>query len=493
MAVGAQLSGPAVAILLVLALLQQMPVAPALGGALAVFAGCYWMVRRRAREGLQVADYVERLDGEPAAGAPLVRSAEAARIVGAAAHLKRQAVEEVNYLGRQLEVASAILDALHDPLMILDRRRSVIRANTTAVSHFGAKILNRDLAETLRHPDVLAAVDEVLAGGGSRNVQVSQPVPVEKVFEIRVVPFQLSVEGETTARRRVPLSGSGELGGAAALLTLHDITAIKRSEQMRADFVANASHELRTPLSTLIGFIETLRGPARDDPAAQDRFLSIMEEQAGRMSRLVNDLMSLSRIELDEHTPPVERVEIPRILRTVVDMLELRAKAHGVSLVIDQREPLPLAVGDEDQLVQVFQNLILNAIRYGRDNGAVTIRAYRSCGLPGMPGGSVAVAVIDEGEGIERSHLPRLTERFYRVDPARSRAMGGTGLGLAIVKHIVSRHRGRLIVDSELGRGSTFTVHLPAAAPGDRVIEAAPAAAPAGDAVRRTAAAGVGP
>ncbi len=229
---------------------------------------------------------------------------------------------------------------------------------------------------------------------------------------------------------------------------------------MRADFVANASHELRTPLSSLMGFIETLRGPARDDAAARERFLGIMQQQAERMSRLVNDLLSLSRIELDEHVPPTGRVAVGPLLQSVADALELKAQRKGQRLELDLAPDLPPVVGDLDQLYQVFQNLVSNAINYGRQGGVVGLSA-RSAGDGRRT--SLVVTVRDQGEGIAREHLPRLTERFYRVDPARSRAVGGTGLGLAIVKHIVSRHRGRLEIDSEVGRGSVFTVFLPAA------------------------------
>ncbi|XKH36037.1 sensor histidine kinase [Azospirillum doebereinerae] len=265
-----------------------------------------------------------------------------------------------------------------------------------------------------------------------------------------------------------------------AILTLHDVTAARRSEQMRADFIANASHELRTPLSSLLGFIETLRGPARDDAEAQERFLSIMHDQASRMTRLVNDLLSLSRIELDEHMPPNGRVDVAEELENVIAALELKAAQRRIRLRLDAPEDLPRVVGDEDQLTQVFQNLVSNAIKYTREDTDVRVSVAlvdgATVGFTGLPtsvrrggqggrGGTamVSVSVRDRGEGIARTHLPRLTERFYRVDAARSRAMGGTGLGLAIVKHILNRHRGRLTIESEVGTGSAFTVYLPAA------------------------------
>jgi two-component system phosphate regulon sensor histidine kinase PhoR len=226
---------------------------------------------------------------------------------------------------------------------------------------------------------------------------------------------------------------------------------------MRADFVANASHELRTPLSALSGFIETLESGAGEDTQTRKRFLGIMGEQAGRMSRLVNDLLSLSRIEMHEHAAPTEQVDVEGIVRSVADALQFRARDRKISINVEIGPNLPRVTGDAEELTQVVQNLTDNAIKYGRPDTDVTI------GVRAAPGEGVAIAVSDKGEGIPREHLPRLTERFYRVDAARSREMGGTGLGLAIVKHVVNRHRGRLAVDSTIGQGSVFTVTLPGA------------------------------
>ncbi|ACJ00623.1 ATP-binding protein [Rhodospirillum centenum] len=409
--------------------------------------------------------------------APLPNSAVAQTLLSATAQAQRRWLERLDKAERRVAVGEAVVEAMHEPLILIDPDRRVAQANAAARTLFGDRMSGRDLAVSLRNPAVLEAVGQVLRGGTSRSVEFALPLPVERVLEARVKPFR---------RPAASPAGPADPGAgteAAVLLTLHDITVLKRSEQMRADFVANASHELRTPLATLLGFIETLRGPARDDAEARDRFLGIMHDQAGRMSRLVNDLMSLSRIELDEHTPPSGTADVAEIVRKVVAMLELRAAARKIRLRVDGPDRLPPVVGDEDQLAQVFQNLIDNALKYGREQTEVTVALSVSDqpasggggGVPGalsavpvLPGRRrpthlVAVAVIDRGDGIPRTHLPRLTERFYRVDPARSRALGGTGLGLAIVKHIVNRHRGRLAIDSEVGKGSTFTVLLPAA------------------------------
>jgi two-component system phosphate regulon sensor histidine kinase PhoR len=245
------------------------------------------------------------------------------------------------------------------------------------------------------------------------------------------------------------------------VLTLHDVTALRRAEQMRADFIANAGHDLKTPLSTLIGFIETLLGPARDDAEARERFLTIMREETQRMARLVDDLRSLTRIEQSEHMPPTGDVALPPLLAHVAAALELRAGERGMRIRLDVPADLPAVQGDRDQLAQLFQNLLDNAIKYGRPHSEIAVTAGTDSARSAS---DIWVAVADRGDGIPPEHLPRLTERFYRVDTGRSREMGGTGLGLAIVKHILNRHRGRLEIDSAPGRGSTFTVRLPAAA-----------------------------
>jgi two-component system phosphate regulon sensor histidine kinase PhoR len=229
------------------------------------------------------------------------------------------------------------------------------------------------------------------------------------------------------------------------------------------DFIANASHELRTPLAAVTGFIETLSGPAKDDAAAREQFLGIMAVEAARMRRLIEDLLSLSRIELNEHVPPLGEVSLEAIVREAATALTPLAKADRITISVDAAEGLPKVAGERDELIQLFQNLIHNAIKYGRDNGQITIslRQMPSAGRRGSEA-LVVAGVHDDGEGIPPEAIPRLTERFYRVDVRRSRERGGTGLGLAIVKHIVNRHNGKLTIESRVGEGSTFTVSLPA-------------------------------
>lgn len=471
--IGLLLVGPSMGVLLALAWQGHLHPGTALALSALVAAVSGMLLRLIHQDTKTLVGYAERLaEGGAPVPLPLSNTVSAEAVMAAMARTQARWLDRTEAGQRRVEAAEAVVDGLHDPLLLVGADRRVIRANNAARALFGDRMVGRDLAVSLRNPGLLEAVDAVRNGGASRSVEFLLPVPVERTLEARVKPFTR------------PGPTGGELGPEEPrlLLTLHDITLLKRSEQMRADFVANASHELRTPLAALIGFIETLRGPARDDTEARDRFLGIMHDQSSRMSRLVNDLLSLSRIELDEHSPPTDRVDVAEIVRRVAATLELRAAGRKIRLKVEGPETLPEVVGDEDQLTQVFQNLIDNAIKYGKEQTEVTVglsvsdpaSSISTLGIPVLPGRgrggrNICVSVRDRGDGIPRTHLPRLTERFYRVDPARSRALGGTGLGLAIVKHIVNRHRGRLTIDSEVGKGSTFTVHLPTAE------EAAPA------------------
>jgi two-component system phosphate regulon sensor histidine kinase PhoR len=355
-----------------------------------------------------------------------------------------------------------LLDALPDPLLVVDAGRVVASANPAATRLFGHDPIGRLLEASLRDPGVLAAVDQALRGHGPIQLNLHLPGPPPRAFGVEIVPIRLRAR-------------------AAALIGLRELTEQLMIERMRSDFVANASHELRTPLAALSGFIETLAGPARDDPEARARFLKTMAAEAARMTRLVDDLLALSRIEASEHQPPTERVDLIACLETVVDTLQHYANSRDVVLERGWPEQLPAIAGDRDQLIQLLTNLVDNAIKYGGEGGRVEIACAHVAAAPhgagplsGRP--SVRVVVADHGPGIAREHLPRVTERFFRVDPARSRQLGGTGLGLAIVKHILRRHRGHLAIASELGHGTTVTAYLPAAA-AERARPAAKASA----------------
>lgn len=347
--------------------------------------------------------------------------------------------EEFVHQSRMAEAYETILDAVPDPLLVMRGDRRVLHANRAVIELLGHDPIDADLTAAIRHPAVIEAADAVLGGEA----------------EERVVEFVRGGAVEQTLVARLVRLPDARANGPAAVLALRDLTAIRKTMEMRADFVANVSHELRTPLTAIVGMIETLRGPAKDDAEARERFLSLMEEQGGRMTRLIGDLLSLSQIQANEHTKPTEPVRLQEVLPTVARMLSPDAERKEVAVAIEAADDLPAVTGDSDQLQQVFQNLVHNAIKYGRDASTVRVVARRD------GEDAIAVSVIDQGEGIAEQHLPRLTERFYRVDKARSRALGGTGLGLAIVKHILSRHQGRLSVDSEIGVGSTFTVTLP--------------------------------
>ena len=343
--------------------------------------------------------------------------------------------------------AQLVLHHLPDPVLVLDGRRRIVRTNEAAEILLGRNLLGRDLAVALRQPALLAATDAVLRGERDRLVEFDLATPIERHFSARIVPL-------TPAR-----------ADGSVVLILHDVTVLKRSDRLRADFAANASHELRTPLTALIGFIETLRGPARDDPAARDRFLAIMAEQSARMARLVEDLLALAKIEMNEHRTPTALVDIRDLIERVASGLEQRAAARDMIIRRTVPAETPAVVGDADELAQVFQNLLDNAIKYARAGTVVAVTAGPSPKALLGARAALAITIADQGEGISREHLARLTERFYRVGTARSRELGGTGLGLAIVKHIVNHHRGAIDIDSEIGKGSVFTVHLPVAPP----------------------------
>jgi len=435
------------------------------GAALAAFVALSGAVAFVVRQHLMTLEAVRRHVDSLARdqpGSSLTDTADTLGLAEAVAALDRRWARHGGALRAASAANDAILEAIPEPLILVDRARRVVRANAAARTLFGESVAGRDLDTVLRYPDVLEAAEEYLAGAPSvAMVDIAWPGPPERHFAVRLA--------------RLP-NADKDADDPAILLVLHDVTALKRAERMRADFVANVSHELRTPLSALLGFTETLQGAARDDAPARERFLGIMHEQAQRMTRLVRDLLSLSRIEELEHTPPVERTGIGQVLGSVIDTLALQAKARNTTVELDMAGDLPPVIGDGDQLAQVFQNLIDNAIKYGRAGGSVRVAVRAAAAAPARivsvgrnrgapPAQWVSVAIADDGDGIPPEHLPRLTERFYRVDAARSRQLGGTGLGLAIVKHILNRHRGGVAITSEPGRGSVFTVWLPAAGP----------------------------
>jgi len=339
----------------------------------------------------------------------------------------------------QAPVTAALIEAIGSAVILLDAQGAIRALSPAARSLIAGLEKGKPLALVMRDPDLIDAIEQVSRHGVRRVIELIERVPVERTFRIHLAA----------------LAGSG--GRRAVLLTFEDLSEQRMTERMRVDFVANASHELRTPLASVLGFIETLQGPARNDSAARERFLAIMREQGLRMARLVDDLLSLSRIELRAHLAPETPVDLAGIAREILDSLILMAREREVTLRLEvPAHPVKVA-GDRDELLRLMENLVENAIKYGQRGGQVEIKV-------GSAGGEASLSVRDDGPGIAPEHLPRLTERFYRVDTAASREAGGTGLGLAIVKHIVLRHRGRLTIESVLDQGATFKAILPALA-----------------------------
>jgi two-component system phosphate regulon sensor histidine kinase PhoR len=341
-------------------------------------------------------------------------------------------------------IAAAILDSLPDPVMLVDSGRKVIAANKASRDLLGDGVLGRGLSLSLRNPEALKAVSDVLAGGAVSGFSVSFSVPVFQTFDVHVTSFPPMREG-----------------GARAIVLLHDVSSTAAAERMRADFVANVSHELRSPLSSLVGFIETLKGAAKNDTRARERFLDIMDGEAQRMARLIDDLLSLSKVESLEHVRPKGEVDLVPVLKEVRDTLMPRAGEKYCEIIFEFVKDLPSIPGDRDELAEVFHNLMDNAVKYGRPGTPVTVTMEMAERIPDVGNAGLKISIRDKGDGIPEEHIPRLTERFYRVDKGRSRSLGGTGLGLAIVKHIINHHRGRLVIESHHGKGSTFIVYLP--------------------------------
>jgi len=343
---------------------------------------------------------------------------------------------------RTASAMHVMAEALPDPVILLNPAGHVLFCNAPARGLFASLREGSHISSVIRTPEFLDAVSGAPDRGRAVTVTYAERVPV----------------GRRMAATVAPLTRGTERGGNILVL-LRDLTEGERINQMRADFIANASHELRTPLASLRGFIETLQGTAKDDSGARERFLPIMAEQASRMTRLIDALLSLSRVEMNAHVPPSDLVDLNDVLNHAKDTLDPLVRETAFRFDVG-RFPRPAIVrGDRDELVQVLQNLVQNALKYGDKGGQVRIEAKHIPSL-GRQGGRYAIAVIDDGPGIAPEHLPRLTERFYRVDVASSREKGGTGLGLAIVKHILNRHKGELAIASMPGKGSTFTIML---------------------------------
>ena len=375
---------------------------------------------------------------------PLIAAALAAICLGGLLGARRRTTlpaAPATAAAERHSIAEALLANIPDPVILVDRRAVVIEANPAARALLPALRLRHPLSFALRAPDVLDGIEEVLRTGQPLKTAYATRVPLERVFEVQIGALPMP-------------DGSDQ----NIVLFLRDLTSARRLEAMRVDFVANASHELRTPLASLLGFIETLQGPARNDAPARERFLGIMRTQAQRMTRLIDDLLSLSRIEMREHVAPTKPVDLGGLARQMVDAQGPLAAERGVAITLEGGAGSHLVLGEADELLRVIENLIENAVKYGGQHVAVEV----SRAADPRSGAQVVLTVRDDGPGIPPEHIPRLTERFYRVDVASSRQQGGTGLGLAIVKHSLNRHRGRLAIESTLGTGTLVRVSLPA-------------------------------
>ena len=375
-------------------------------------------------------------------------------IVAAAAFVAMRSGDERVRLAPPLTVSErtndplrAVVSGLPDPVIALDRDWRVLALNEPARALAPALRQGEPVSLALRMPELIESVRRAFARAQEQRFEYSERVPVDRWFEVVVMPVR---------------RGSDPVKPDLVLLTFRDLTPLRRVEEMRADFIANASHELRTPLAAVSGFIETLQGSARDDAKARERFLAIMQQQASRMARLIDDLLSLSRIELNAHRRPDKPVDLFPIVRQVADGLQTLARDRGVTVNVEAAGAQTV-LGDRDELVRLFENLVENALKYGAAGKRVDIALAQGKAAEGES--EAQVSVRDYGPGIAPEHLPRLTERFYRVNVRESRDQGGTGLGLALVKHILNRHRGRLTIESTPGAGATFTVHLPTVEP----------------------------
>lgn len=338
-----------------------------------------------------------------------------------------------------VNLIATVINALPVPVLLIGPDDRVRAANDAVTVILGPNLAGNHYITAVRQPAIIAAIAQARQ---SKTAQTAR---------------YTGREGAKDTVYRVAVG----LAGDDIVISFEDQTAAEAAGQMRRDFVANVSHELRTPLTALLGFIETLGGAARDDAPARDRFLEIMAHEANRMTRLVDDLLSLSRVEEEERMRPRENIDLGALLSSVIKGLEPQAQAANITVTLQSDGAGDLVPGDAGQLLQVFSNLVENAVKYGKDGGRVTITMMPRAIHARLRGEAIQVIVEDNGDGIAAHHIARLTERFYRVDNHRSRQVGGTGLGLAIVKHIINRHRGRMVIESTLGQGTKISVYLP--------------------------------
>lgn len=444
------LSSPALVVLLLLAVFSDLSFRYFLYGYLGTMAISLVLAIPFLSNITALTHYVNDLAEDKRVQSPsLSFLSNVGKLSGALSRLQRSWENKRQEMESVITEREILVDTLPDILIMTDDNQIIVRTNRAARNIFGQNLAHRPLAEVIPNRKLLSAMQVVIEDLQGQAVEFHMESPEPRDFQAIIERFPIPSEG-----------------GISIVITLTDITQQKHVQRMRADFVANASHEIRTPLASIIGFIETLRGPAKDDENAREEFLKVMAEQAERMSKLVNDLLSLSKIEMNARAVPLNKVDMARLIRSEKQHFEWACKQKNVSLRLKLNDNLPAGRGDDDELGQVIRNLIGNAIKYTNADTEVVVSLKLTSSLPNDPAfrgltRALVFSVQDQGEGIPKEHIPRLTERFYRVDTARARKVGGTGLGLAIVKHVLSRHQGTMTIQSELGKGSTFNVFLP--------------------------------
>jgi two-component system phosphate regulon sensor histidine kinase PhoR len=436
-------------VLVILVIYGQLSFVLALVGMCVVFLGSLLFAYPYQKDLSALTRYVEKLALDRRSEAPpLSFLSNVDELSNAVSMLHDTWTNRKNALESAVAESRILLDTLPDTLIMLDNDLRIIRTNNAALKTLGKRIIGQSLRKAIRHRGLIEEIEQVLLTNEGTDIDISfTPRLVEHSFRCKIQRFPVQTEG-----------------GIAIVMMMIDITEAKQTKRMLKDFVANASHEIRTPLTSIIGSIETLQDGAKDEPKILDRFLGLMQEQAAHMNYLVQDLLSLSKAEMNESIPLTEKVSVSSLIKSALHKVEWMAQEKSMTLTLQLQEKLPHIIGDSHELGQVFLNLLTNATKYGFENSAinVTVNLIEDGKEElGEHHARIVVSVTDEGEGIEEKHIPRLTERFYRVDKARSRKVGGTGLGLCIVKHILNRHQGELSIKSTVGKGSTFSVFLP--------------------------------
>lgn len=443
-------SGPTLLVLSLYAFMGELNFSYFIYGYLAVMAISAIFVVPFLSNISALTDYVTDLAKDKRVSAPnLSFLSNVGELSGALGRLQNSWENKRHEMETVITEREILVDTLPDILIMTNDDKEIVRTNRAARNIFGQNLASRPLRDIIPNDKLLNAITAVIEDLQGQEIEFHLPEPLPRDFQAIIERFPIPSEG-----------------GISIIITLTDITQQKRVQRMRADFVANASHEIRTPLASIIGFIETLRGAAKDDPKARDEFLRVMGDQAERMSKLVNDLLSLSKIEMNAHSTPIAKIDFLRIVRTEKQHFEWACKQKNITLTVKLNDNLPPTKGDDDELAQVVRNLLGNAIKYSNPDTEIVVTVKLTSNMPDDPNfrnltRAICFSVRDQGEGIPKEHIPRLTERFYRVDTARTRKVGGTGLGLAIVKHVLNRHHGALVIESEVGEGSLFSVYLP--------------------------------